>query len=149
MPKSYNSCIIGTNTSVGGWSIIKRLIGIICILLVLVACGESEEDKAKEKRLEYIDIGIETYGMLGLDAVTVLWNIEQDLDGFEEASSSTLFHFTDEYLLDEDAYDELTVEEKAIVMRASGMVSKFERNEYDDRSKFEEDKEELLGMLEK
>lgn len=129
--------------------IIKRVIGIICILLLLVGCGGelSDEEKGKEEKTDMIASMHNDYGVMGTDALSVLWNIEDDVTGKGEYSETTLFHFTDEYLLNEDRFNKMSDAEQNVVMHTSGMVSKFNRGVYEDEEKLEEDKEKLLGLM--
>lgn len=126
----------------------KRLLLLLPILLIFVACSESEEKLRKEERVDMIAAMHNDYGVMGGDALSVLWNIEEDILGIKEASDATLYYFTDKYLLDQEALDKMSESEQEVVIHTSGMVSKFKRGTYVDTDLLEADKQKLLRMME-
>lgn len=125
----------------------KRLLLLLPVLLLLVACGKSEEELRKEEKTDMIAGMHNDYGVMGTDALSVLWNIEEDISGMKDASDGTLYYFTDRYLLDKETYDKMSKSEQDVIMHTSGMISKFERDVYDDEELLEEDKRRLLKLM--
>ena len=119
---------------------------ILVALLLITACGTSAEEKAIEEERNNFKIHENIDNLLGVDALTTVWKMQDDFTKKEEADTDSLFRFTDTYLMED--YESLNEQEQAIVMKTSGMISKFLDERYKGIEDFNEDKDEFYKVLE-
>lgn len=125
----------------------KRVILFLAVILFLftVACGAANDKDHRDN----FDIHDNISDIFAVDALTVVWKLEDTLVYEEEINNDDLLYFTDQYLLDEEAHEELENEEQNLVMKTSGMISKYMRGEYDeDLERFEKDFNDFHYVLE-
>lgn len=116
---------------------------VVLMIIMLVACG-NDVNTIKEER-ENFEFNERIDTILGFDALFTVWEIEDEFLEEKDADTDVLFRFTDTYL---DKYESLNEQEKAIVMKTSGMIRKFLENEYKNIEEFNEDKQEFYKVLE-
>lgn len=118
-------------------------------MLFIVGCNshadeKEERDQRKDDMLSEINDDIDN--ILALDSLSVVWDIESQLIYDEDVEDSDLFSFTDRYLTDEEEFESLNDKEQTLVMKTSGMISKYKRDEYDE-DKLKEDVKEYREVL--
>lgn len=125
----------------------KRLLLLLPILLILAACGDSEEDIDREDAIKKANDNLG--GVLLTNSITKIWHIEDYMRGREGLDSDKLFRFTDEYIINQDSYDDLNGYEKGLAMKTAAMITKSIEGRYDDDEElFESDLEEYHNILE-
>ena len=125
-----------------------RKLFILFSILFLFACASNESD-IKEIRNEQVkSINENMDNLFATDSLTDIWHIEDHIYFGEELDVDRLFRFTDNYILDEEAFESLNGYEKGLAMKTSVMISKTLEGKYEDIELFEKDLEEYYHILE-
>jgi hypothetical protein len=121
------------------------------IIVLLVGCENSTEnvDEKKEFRNEAASSVNENMDYaFATDSLTDIWHIEDHIFDDEELDEDSLFHFTDEYIMDGENFESLNEYEQGLAMKTSAIISKCIEGKYDDVELFEDDLEEYYDILE-
>lgn len=129
----------------------KKVIAALILLLVLVGCGESEEETIKEQRNEIMKLSNEnTEGLIALDSISIVWDIEDKLFyGGKDGIENTIGYYIRDYVDDKERYDRMNGYEKGTVAGTLLIIMKYTEGKYDDNQElFEEDKEKFYDIYE-